>query len=182
MADIIINNSTEEETWKQVKTHLANNNLSDSILIKDNLHSILLIIDIDLGGGFEGGFSTTQLKSAIKMNNDFRFAIHKKNILDDVGKFFGMQDVIIGYKEFDDAFIIKTTDEKRVKEIFADKETRETLKSISHFTLSMEENNSEEKLLEMYIEEGITDTVLLKKIYQAFYSVLLQIEEQEADY
>jgi hypothetical protein len=177
MADIIITNSTEEETWKQVKKHLANNNLSDSILIKDKGFSILIDIDIDLGGGFEGGLSTTQLKSAIKADNNFRFAIHKKNLLDDVGKFFGMQDVTIGYKEFDDAFIIKTTDEKRIKEIFADKNTRNTLKSMSHFTLSVEEGHNGSSLLEMYIEEATTDAALLKKIYLAFYSVLLQINE-----
>ena len=177
MADIIISNATEEETWKQVKIQLANNNLSDSILIKDKQYSILVNIDIDLGGGFEGGFSTTQLKSPIKTKSDFHFAIHKKNLLDDVGKFFGMQDVIIGDKDFDDAFIIKTTDEKRIKEILADANTKNILKSISHFTLSTEEGTEENAILEMYIEEAITDTAFLKKIYQAFYSVLFQIDE-----
>jgi hypothetical protein len=41
----------------------------------------------------------------------FRFTIYRKGVFSAIGKFLGMQDIEIGEAPFDEAFIIKSTDE-----------------------------------------------------------------------
>ncbi len=49
----------------------------------------------------------------------FRFTIYRKGIFSDLGKLLGMQDIEVGDPEFDEAFIIKGTDEYKVRDLFA---------------------------------------------------------------
>ena len=66
----------------------------------------------------------------------FRFTIYRKGILSELGKLFGMQDIEIGDPEFDEAFIIKGTDEARVQNLFADAKLRELIRAQPTIQLS----------------------------------------------
>jgi hypothetical protein len=138
----------------------------------------LLIIDIDLGGGFESGYATTSFTAPVPVPDNFRLAIHKEGFLDSAGKLFGMQDVVLGYPDFDERFIIKTNDEVKVKALFGDEGVRTTLLSIPHFLLHIGHREIEgikRNLLELEIEEGITDPATLLGIYHAFFNLLKKI-------
>src|SRR5687768_6173390 len=80
--------------------------------------SILISIEIDPGGGFEGGYETTSMNSELKSAPACHFKIHHEGILDEIGKLIGMQDVITGYSEFDKRVIVKTNNEDKVKDLF----------------------------------------------------------------
>ena len=151
-----------------------------AILQQDN-RRVLFDIDIDLGGGFESGMSVTTFNSYLYNRDSFRFAIHKQGFVDEIGKFFGMQDVVLGYKEFDDHFIVKTNDEARAALIFADEETRATLTALPDLSFGivhylLEAGNGKAPFLELRIEDSITDPSLLKRIYTVFFNVLVQVD------
>ena len=166
----------EQQIWEQISADFDRGNQIQSYnaVIIQGSTKIVLDIDIDLGGGFESGFSTTIYNALLPNYPSFRFAIHKENFMDELGKFFGMQDVVIGYKAFDEKLIIKTTDKAAVRKVFASAELRETILSIDDFTFGIHHHNKddiEKAYLELYIEAGITDTFVLRKIYNAFYTV-----------
>jgi hypothetical protein len=169
----------EDEIWQQITTDFnkESDSLGYKVVIEQQNKRILLDIDIDLGGGFEGGYESTMLRAQIKSLEDFRFAIHHESFIDEVGKFFGMQDVIIGYPEFDEKVIIKANDETKVRPIFSDISVREVLQSFDDFTFGVTmhhfEGKEKRRCLELYINNAITDTGLLQRIYRAFFKVLL---------
>jgi hypothetical protein len=89
---------SEDEIWQQIAKDFNEESdlLEYQALIEYENKRIFLSIDIDLGGGFEGGYESTMLRSQLQSTGDFRFAIHEESFIDEVGKFFGMQDVLIG--------------------------------------------------------------------------------------
>ena len=102
-------------------------------------------------------------------------------MIDSAGKFFGMEDVVVGYKEFDDALIIKTNDRERTRRIFYDEEVRKVFQSLRSFTLHLVHHHvagqkENQCFLELSVEEGITDPAILRNLYEAFCIVLGGIE------
>lgn len=183
MTKKIISGINEDEVWQQIEKDLTRNPdlLDYRAIIEQQKRKIFLEIDIDLGGGFESGYSTTTLHAPLQTEQDFRFAIHKEDFLDDIGKFFGMQDVEIGYPEFDKKLVIKTNDESRVKQVFSDRSVRELFKSLNDFTFgitkhTIPDSNYKGAFLELIIEDGITDPDHLRKIYHAFFNTLILID------
>lgn len=180
----IISGHNEDEVWSQLQHDLTQtpNLLQYRAQINQQNKIIHLDIDIDLGGGFEGGYATTIFSAAFRNPDQFRFAIHEEGFFDDLGKFFGMQDVEIGYPEFDKAFIIKTNDESRVRTIFTDDEARSILLTLKDFTfevvLTESETNGDvnDSILELIIEEGITDPIRLRHLYRVFFGTLNLID------
>ena|SRR5579875_1519038 len=179
----LIAGNNEEEIWQQINKDL---NKDEDIwqyqaAIEQGGQKIFLNIDIDPGGGFESGYSTTTFTAPLLASDDFNFAIHEEHFTDDIGKFFGMQDVVIGYPSFDDRFIIKTNNAAKAKAVFSNADVRETLLQLSPFTFAImhhdADNNQAPSFLELNIEDGITDTKALRKIYHAFYLVLQVLNE-----
>jgi len=75
----------------------------------------------------QGGQEHTTVESAYSPSDDFKFAIHPEKWTDGFSKLLGMQDIVIGHDEFDKQFIIKGSDEQRVKDLFQDAALRRLL-------------------------------------------------------
>ena len=91
MEDVkVISGRTSTEVWKQIEEYFNKNpNLFEySVVIEQQGRSVGMDIDIDLGGGFEGGYALTRFMSNLKSFDDFKFSLHKQDIIDDVAKFF----------------------------------------------------------------------------------------------
>ncbi|GEO07723.1 hypothetical protein [Segetibacter aerophilus] len=181
--DNIVRGTTEEEIWQQVSNQFAQNPdpLEYKVVIEHGNQQIVLDIDIDLGGGFESGYETTSFTAPLHASTDFRFAIHQEHFTDEIGKFFGMQDVEIGYEEFDKKVIIKTNDKDKVRNVFADPSVRTVIQNLENFTFAITTHHSSagaenKPFLELIIETGITDLDKLRSIYSAYHFVLTKLE------
>ncbi len=169
--------NSEEEVWQQLQADLAREEglLQYTALLEQQGRKVVLDIDIDPGGGFEGGYAFTRLSAPLQRRDDFKFHIHDEGFLADVGKLLGMQDVVIGYPEFDDKVIIKTNNKDRIRQLFSAAEVREVFSALPDFNLQVKEHeldDSQQTFLELEIEEAITDLPRLRRIYSAFYQVL----------
>ena len=181
MKDVILNSEVEEDAvWKKIEDDLSNDEVLDyQVVIPNGGKQIVLNIDVDLGGGFEGGYASTSLSSILSNKNSFRFAIHKEDFIDEIGKFFGMQDVKTGYPDFDKKIIVKTNQEELVKEIFSDEKVRKVILSLNDFSFGIHTHHvsgSKEPFLELIIDDAITNIIKIKEMYRAFYQVLTSIE------
>ncbi len=177
---IVANNI--EEVWRQITEDLKKNEFTYSVIIAVQNRKIYLDIDVDPGGGFEGGYQTTSLRAKLEKNGDFKFALHHQGLLAEIGKFFGMEDIETGYPEFDKKVIVKTNDPLKVKSIFSNQQARTPFKELDNFTFHItshriDETETKADFLELTIEEAISDPVRLRQIYQAFNSILDAIEQ-----
>ena len=178
----LVSGQTIDEIWQQVGLQLNDTSeiLDYNTVIVHAGRKTILSIDIDLGGGFESGFETTTFTAELEKQPTFKFAIHQEHFTDEIGKFFGMQDVVIGYKDFDEKLIIKTDDKAKVRRIFSDMAVRETILSLSDFSFGITQHHKEDHkkawYLELNIEQGITNVEELREIYKAFLSVLQSLE------
>ncbi|MEO6670718.1 MAG: hypothetical protein ABIN36_14650 [Ferruginibacter sp.] len=183
----IIRGNTDAEVWSQVQEDM--NHISYPFMysadIQHNEKSVFLNIEIDLGGGFDSGFQTTSLtapvpiqfttlSSRINEHKNFRFALHDEDFIDKVGKFFGMEDVQTGFAEFDKNLVVKTNDVERIREAFADEQTRKVFENLPGFNMHIASYGHEDShcSLELTINRDITNVEELKKVYDAFVNVL----------
>jgi len=124
----------------------------------------------------------TRIRAPYVNPDGFRFAIHRKSIFSDLGKWMGMQDVEVGHPEFDEAFIIKGNDEHKLRALFANPKIRELISTqpAIHFSVRDDENRFwggrgfPEKVDELYFQVAgiIKDLERLDVLFGLFAETL----------
>ena len=167
---------TEEALWQQLTNDL---NAQKDILeytarLQCQGKNILFNIDVDLGGGFEGGFETTTFSASVPGNNEFNFHLYPQDWVNEIGKLFGMEDIELGIPELDKAFIIKTNQPEKLRTLFADPAVQTALiryPSI-HLKLAQAEHDVDVNQLSAYFYEAITDPAKLREVYHLLSTLL----------
>lgn len=101
--------------------------------------------------------------------DNFRFEIYEKSIFSSIAKVFGLQDIKIGYEEFDKKFIVKSNDELKIKSLLWNSNVRSLIEKLKNFSLQTSDQKGiwEEKLqdneleLSIYFEGEIHDSEIL---------------------
>ena len=142
--------------------------------------TIFVTLDIDLGGGFESGYAFTVLQAPFPDPTGFKFAIYPQDLLAEIGKLFGMQDVKVGYPAFDDKFMIKSNQPEKVKLLFTDPEIRQRLEKLHHFKFEINHVDVSEAnhpaRLELTISEGVTDPAAIEDLFILMLRTLDKLE------
>ena len=69
----------------------------------------------------------TRLRAPYVNADGFRFLIFRKHLFSGLADALGFQDVLIGHREFDEAFIIRGNDESRLRRLFDNPRLRDLL-------------------------------------------------------
>jgi len=135
-------------------------------------------ITLDTYTQSSGKHSTTYTRMrAPYVNKDgFRFGIYRKGFLSGLGKKLGMQDIEVGYAEFDRDFIIKGNDESKVRALCANPRIRELIKAQPsiHFQVKDDEGWFRKSFpegvdeLHFQVTGVIKDIERLKSLYELF--------------
>jgi hypothetical protein len=119
---------SKEEVWQQLCTKIGAEFVEggfwkgDKVVAKVKDWTVTL--DIYTVSTGKSHVTYTRIRAPYINADGFRFKIYRKNIFSDVGKFFGMQDIEVGYPEFDHDFIIKGNSESKVHSLFMDEKIR----------------------------------------------------------
>jgi|GEM_PF-987906 len=111
----------------------------------------------------------------------FRFELYREELAHGIGKLLGMQDVQIGDRTVDKMFMIKATDEKKVRELLADEELRKLLATeqdlhvvvraaVDGFGDGFPEEGVDELVVE--VPGKVDDGERLKRLYRLFALLL----------
>jgi hypothetical protein len=73
----------------------------------------------------KAAISYTRMRAPYVNADGFRFTIYRRGFFSDIAKRLGMHDIEVGDAAFDEAFIIKGTDETRLRSLFSDARLRE---------------------------------------------------------
>lgn len=83
----------------------------------------------------------TRIRAPYVNTDGFRFSIYEQTLFTQIAHLLGAQDVEVGDAFFDDNYVIKATDEKKVKELLADTKLRELIATLPdiHFSVRSDE-------------------------------------------
>jgi hypothetical protein len=122
----------------------------------------------------------TRMRAPYVNADGFRFTIYRKGVFTALGKLLGMEDVEVGFPEFDEAFVIKGTDEPKLRALFGNAAIRRllTAQPAVHFQV-----RDDEGWFSTHFPEGVdelrflvvgvvTDIDRLKQLYELFAEVL----------
>ncbi|QNH61681.1 hypothetical protein [Hymenobacter sediminicola] len=176
--------SADSETalWHQVATDMAQQPdlLEYSAELQQNGFRIRFELDIDLGGGFEGGYELTSFTATVPGQQALNFALHEQDWVHELGKLLGLTDVELGDTELDDAFIITTNNPDELRTLLlSDPAVRHTLLKYQELRLELTPAShapDAEVLLTFTKEQALTDPGQLQEIYHLLYLLLQQLQ------
>jgi len=177
--------ATEAELWQQVAADMARQPdlFSYSALLQQGGHSTELVLDIDLGGGFEGGYSTTTLATAVPAGCPLRFALHDQNWMRELGKLLGMEDIELGYPALDETIVIKTNQPAMLRALLQPDAIRATLRKYHEAELTLQPTDEEDAAaplrLQFFHEAAILNPAELQEIYHLLYSLAEQLSSPD---
>ena len=124
----------------------------------------------------------TRMRAPYVNPDGFHFNIYRQGFFSNLGKKLGMQDVTVGYSQFDDDFIIKGNDEWKLRRLFANEKIRDLLSALPdiHFYVRDDEEkiwggrNLPSGVDELYFQVMgvIKDVDRLKRLYDLFSETL----------
>ncbi|WP_018214251.1 hypothetical protein [Desulfitobacterium hafniense] len=143
------------------------------------------VITLDTYTVSTGKTSTTYTRMrAPYLNKDgFKFRIYRKGIFSNIGKLLGLQDIEVGYPEFDDQFIIKGNDRDKLVSLFSNSRIRKLIEIQPDISLEVKDDEGwfgsefPEGVDELYFQVPgiIKDMDRLKTLYFLFAEVLNQL-------
>ena len=133
----------------------------------------------------------TRMRAPYVNADGFRFTAYRKGLFTGLGKLLGMQDVVVGYPEFDEAFVIKGNDERKLRRLFANAKLRALiqLQPNIHFAVNDDDGvflpypKRVDQLC--FISKGeapITDLHRLKLLYELFAETLEELCRMDSAY
>ncbi len=122
----------------------------------------------------------TRMRAPYINKDGFRFKIYREGLFSELEKVFGLQDIKVGYPEFDDNYIIQGNDEKKVKSLFSNPKIRELIQAQPPVYFEIKDDDGwfhedfPESDDELYflIDEEIKDIERLKSLYDLFAATL----------
>ena len=171
-------NFIERSIWESAKVEILHHNRP---IIFDNY------TEFRTSGGQNFEQQYTRVLSPISSNSDFKFEIYPQTLLNSISKIFGARDIIIGDKEFDRKFIIKSNDEVEVKSFLKDDSLKLQILAFKeiNFQISDKKGIWGEKLpdgefeLSFFINGLVDHTEILKQIHKLFCAALNRLEEMD---
>ncbi len=174
---------SEAALWEQVTADLKSQ--PDLFDYRADLcqppYRVRLELDIDLGGGFEGGYEITTLTAAVPGPPALHFALHEQDWVHEIGKLLGLEDVQLGFADLDKTFIITTNDQSALRQLLADPAVHDTLllHPTARFTLApASEEPGAPVLLTFSEDRAVLEPERLRALYQLLLRVLQQLAPQ----
>lgn len=122
----------------------------------------------------------TRMRAPFPNPGRFRFSIYNASVFSYLGTLVGMQDIQVGYPDFDEAFVIKGNNEELVKSLCSSERVRTLVMAQPKLHLSIQDDEGwfgthyppEVDVLVFNIAEHIRDVDRLKGLYDVFAAVL----------
>jgi hypothetical protein len=180
-----------QAVWKQfAKDHngtfiLANDGNNDGVIIFYQDFKIIFdsYTHIIVVGSSSTEIEFTRVKVELSLADNLKFKLLRKGFVDSIGKLFGAQDIVIGDREFDKAFLIKGNNDFKIQQLFSNTSIRklvlsqkdirlEMMDTIGVFDEKIQDGNS---LLYFISEDRIKNIEQLNSLYRLFSELLNQL-------
>lgn len=174
----------QDEIWKQLSSELGATFVEGSFWkgskVQAQAKEWVITLDTYTVHANNANITYTRIRAPYVNKDGFRFTIYRKSIFSEIGKLFGMQDVEVGYPEFDNAFIIKGNDESKLRSLFNNAKVRDLIQAQPEIYFHVKDDEGWFKTKfpdgvdELYFQVRgvIQDVQRLKALYGLFAEVL----------
>ncbi len=178
---------SKDELWKQLSREIGADFVAGQLWkgskVQAHMGPWTITLDTHTVSSGESQVTYTRMRAPYVGGAGFRFTIYRKGIFSELGKLMGMQDIEVGDSEFDEAFIIKGTDESRVRELFSKRRIRELISAQPAIHLSIRDSEGwfgpkfpdDVDELAFQVTGVIKDLARLKMLFDLFAEVLDQL-------
>jgi hypothetical protein len=122
---------SRKEIWKQLSDQIGGRYIEGGFARSDRVEAThedwIVTLDTYTVSTGKVVIVFTRIRAPYVNPSGFRFTVHRKSVFSGMGKLLGMQDIEIGDSEFDDAFIVKGTDESKVRQLLSNPKIRELI-------------------------------------------------------
>lgn len=176
--------TSKREIWQQLCKEIDADYVPGNFFGKEKVQAFhrewIMTLDTHTVSNGKTQTTYTRMRAPYVNWDDFRFRIYRKHVFSGIGKLFGMQDVEVGFPEFDEDFIIQGNDERKLRMLFNPPEIRELiqLQRQIHFEIRQDEywfqDRFPEGVNELYFQVVgvIMDIDRLLALYDLFAIVL----------
>ncbi len=125
----------------------------------------------------------TRLRAPYVNPGNFRFTIYRRGLFTEIAKLLGMQDIDVGHEEFDRDFVIKGTDEGKLRELFNSPRLRKLIAAQPQIHLAVRDDEgwwgvhfpADTDELYFTVHGIIKDVERLKSLFELFAETLDQL-------
>ena len=185
---------SREKIWRQLSDEIAGRYVGGEFWKGDKVEAVhdewTVTLDTYAVSTGQVVIVYTRMRAPYVNPGGFRFTIYRKGIFSSLGKMLGMQDIEIGDEAFDRDFIVKSSDEARVRELLSSPRLRELISAQPEIKLSVQDDEGwfgpkfPEGVDELHFVVGgvIKDIDRLKLLYELFSETLDQLCRMGAAY
>ncbi|MBU3110218.1 DUF3137 domain-containing protein [Clostridium lacusfryxellense] len=178
---------SKKEVWEQLSREINADYIEGGFfkggVVKAHVDNWIVMFDTYSVGSSNNVRTYTRIRAPFKSMDSFYFKIYRKGLFSDLGKLLGMQDISVGYGEFDDDFIIKGNNEELLIKLFSNEKIRELLELQKSIYLEVKDddgffiNQFSSNVDELYfvVNGVIRDIERLKDLYELFAEVLKEL-------
>lgn len=175
---------SQEEIWTQfaneVGADFVDGGMFKTKKVVGRFESWVVTLDTYTVSTGKSSTTYTRIRAPYVNKDGFNFKIYNSGLFSDIGKTLGMQDVEIGYPEFDEDFIIKGNNEDKLIELFSSEKIRELISGQKNFHMEVKDDEGwfgsefPDGVDELYFQTFgvIKDIQRLKDLYMLFALVL----------
>jgi len=125
----------------------------------------------------------TRLRAPYVNPDHLRFTIYRRGLFSDIAKWLGMQDIEVGPPDFDREFVIKGTNESKLRALFDKARLRELIAAQPQIHLTVKDNEglfgpnfpADTDELCFHVHGIIKDVERLKLLFELFAETLDQL-------
>ena len=122
---------SKAEIWRQFAASVGGQYVDGGLWRGDKVVAAhgqwMVTLDTYTVSNGKSSITYTRMRAPYVNPDGFTFNIYRQGIFSEIGKWLGMQDVTVGYPDFDEAFIIKGNDIAQLQKLFANRRIRELI-------------------------------------------------------
>ena len=178
---------SKQEIWQNLCTELGGTFVDGGFWKGDKVQvshgEWIITLDTYTVSTGKSSITFTRLRAPYVNPDGFRFSVSRKGLFTDIAKWMGMQDVTVGYAQFDEDFVIKGKDEAKLRLLFDDAKLRDLLEAQPevHFEVDDDEGFFGTRFppgtdeLSFRVQGVIKDADRLKALFELFSETLDQL-------
>jgi hypothetical protein len=135
---------SQEEVWRelcrQIKADYVQGGFWNRDKVQAHFRQWTITLDTYTESHGKSRHTYTRMRAPYINADNFYFRIYRTGIFTGIGKFFGMQDIEIGDRWFDDEFVIQANDESRAIRFFSNQRIRELIRRQTDIHLTVKDD------------------------------------------
>lgn len=183
---------SKAEIWRQLSEDIGGSYVEPRFLKGDRVEAThkewVVTLDTFVIPAGKVYIPCTRMRAAFVNPSGFRFTVYRRGVFCGIATRLGMQDIEIGDEAFDREFVVKASDESRVRTLLANPRLRGLLASQPEIHLSVKDDEGWFSTrfpdgvdeLYFYVTGVIKDADRLKRLFDLFAETLDALVEMGA--